>query len=217
MSRGPLRSAIALCLLPSLLAPLALADAPPAAPAAPAASAPTGLDFDLMPTVERPADPVAEALKKKATEQLESKVRTRRRMLVMHQAFGFATLAVMAATLVVGQLNYDDKYGGGNDTGKFIPWHAGLGFATTALFATTGALALFAPNPYPKSTKFDTALVHKLAMIMATVGMVTQIVLGPIATAREGHLDQRNIILAHVISGYATFGFMVAGTVAYVF
>lgn len=43
------------------------------------------------------------------------------------------------------------------------------------------------------------------------------LLIGPIAAAREGHLDQRNMALAHVISGYATFGFMAAGTLAYVF
>jgi len=148
---------------------------------------------------------------------LESKVRLRRSVLVWHQALGFVTLAGLAAACVIGQLNYDDKYLSGTDNGRFYNAHLGLGVGTGALFAVTGILALAAPNPYPKPIKFDTALLHKLAMALATAGMVAQMVLGPITAAREGKLDQRQWATAHLVTGYATFGFMATGVLAYVF
>jgi len=150
-------------------------------------------------------------------EELTRKVQSRRRILQAHQALGFVTLAGLAATLVIGQLNYQDKYGGGGDTGRFYPAHLGLAASTTALFATTGILALAAPNPYPKPVRFDAALVHKLSMALATAGMVAQSVLGPITASREGKLDQRDWALAHLVTGYATFGFMATGVLAFVF
>jgi hypothetical protein len=150
-------------------------------------------------------------------EEIERLSRRRRTMLVAHQVFGFATLAALAATLVVGQLVYDDKYARGDDNGRFNDAHLGLSIVATGLFATTGVLGLFAPNPYPKPIKLDTALVHKLSMLAAAIGMVAQIVLGPVAAAREGKLDQRDYAVAHLVAGYATFGFMAAGTLAYVF
>jgi hypothetical protein len=119
---------------------------------------------------------------------------------------------------VIGQLNYQDKYGThGADTGRFYNAHLGLAGSTTALFATTGILALAAPNPYRKPVRFDAALVHKLSMALATAGMVAEAVLGPITASREGKLDQREWALAHLVTGYATFGFMATGVMAFVF
>lgn len=85
------------------------------------------------------------------------------------------------------------------------------------MFATTGALALFAPDPYPKKYRLDSAMVHRVAMALATAGMVTQMVLGPIIDLRVGRLDQSKLALGHLITGYATFAFMATGTFAYMF
>ncbi len=222
MIERTLRYAVIGLVVPSLIAASARAeDAGPDAPrgTAPTASAPPSggdsFDFNFMPQ----ANPAEEAARKKHAEEVEKKARTRRKMLLAHQALGFVTLAVLAATCVVGQFTYLDKYGGGNDDNRALyASHAVLAIASTSLFATTGALAVAAPNPYEKSRwHFDTALVHKASMLLATLGMVAQIVLGPITASREGHLDQRDLALAHVITGYATFGFMAAGTIAYVF
>ena len=54
-------------------------------------------------------------------------------------------------------------------------------------------------------------------MILATAGMVTQMVLGPITASYEGKQEQRNLALGHLITGYATYGFMTAGVLAFVF
>src|SRR5207248_2406197 len=134
--------------------------------------------------------------------------RLRRTMLKWHQGLGFTTLAVLAATLVIGQLDYLDKFDtGGNFTQKYTEAHWALAGAATALFATTGMLALFAPNPYPKPLKFDAAFVHKAAMAAATACFVAQIILGPISVAKQGTVLERPLALSHLVIGYASWGF----------
>lgn len=169
------------------------------------------LDFDLL------GAPPAALKPRAADPELEARVRRRRRMLLVHQAFGLTTLGALAATTVVGQLNLNDKYRGGGDTGRYQGLHKGLAFTTAGLFAVTGSLALFAPVPYARHRGFDTATVHKIAMGTATLGMLAQIVLGVQAHAREGHLDQRSFATAHQVVGYATLGAMTVGAVSFVF
>jgi hypothetical protein len=189
---------------------------PPSPAVQPAPSA-AGDDFNFELLSQRGQLP-APSLIASQDEKLTQKVQSRRRILQAHQALGFVTLVGLAATLVIGQLNYQDKYGSnGADTGRFYNAHLGLAGSTTAVFATTGILALAAPNPYRKPVKLDAALVHKLSMALATAGMVAEGVLGPITASREGKLDQRDWALAHLVTGYATFGFMATGVLAFVF
>ncbi len=144
-------------------------------------------------------------------------VKKRRLMLQLHQGFGFATLAVFAATIVVGQLNYIDKFGGGDYTDRYDRPHLGLAATTTALFATDGILALAAPNPYPKPIRVDAALLHKVMMGIATAGMLTEIALGFVSESKAGELQQRDLALGHLVNGYVTFAAMATGYLAYVF
>jgi hypothetical protein len=201
-------SARAFCLGLAIILGGRAAHAEPSPSPSPAAS----LDFNLLPEAPKmtPADLAR-------LERLDRDVRRRRKLLTAHQAAGFATLALLALTLVLGQLNFQDKYGGGGDTGLYQPYHLGLGITTTVAFTTTGILALAAPNPYPKPTRLDAALVHKLAMALATGGIVAQLILGPVTASREGRLDQRDWALAHLVTGYTTFAFTAAGTLAFVF
>lgn len=187
------------------------------APAAPAASTGNDLNFDLFGN-EQKKSPLDEAREKARLAELERKVHLRRQLLVWHQALGFVTLAALAATDIVGQLNYDDKYTrSGTDTGRFATAHEGLGIGTTIAFGATGILALAAPNPYPKPLRFDAALVHKVAMAVATACFVTQVILGPITAVSDGKLYQRDLATAHLVTGYGAFAFMAAGVLAYVF
>jgi hypothetical protein len=166
------------------------ADAP--APGQPSAT----FDFDLLPEqAKTPAD----LLK---AEQIDHELQLRRTMLKLHQAFGIATVALLAATVVVGQMNYYDKFSGQN-TGQFEVWHDYFEAATTASFATTGLLALFAPVPIPKKTD-GTMLVHKVAMITATAGFAAEIILGIVTVSLEGHENQQTLAEAHLVTGYAT-------------
>lgn len=194
----------------------AAADAAPA-PSPPAAAA--SMDFDLFADQPKP-DPAQAAAQAAKAAAVEKQIGVRRKMLIAHQAIGFTTLAVMAAAVAVGQVNYVARYGSlndGLDYDRYQSAHLGLTITSTALFTTLGILGVAAPNPYPKPLKADAALVHKVAMILATAGMVTQMILGPITASYEGKLEQRQLAVGHVVTGYATWGFMAAGVLAYVF
>ncbi len=168
--------------------------------------APSQLDFNLLGAPKEKADPA-----------LQHRIEMRRTMLTLHQGFGIATLAALAATTIVGQLDFNDRFRGGGDTGKYHGWHAGLAYGTSALFLTTGLLALLAPKPYPKPVRLDTALLHKIAMGTAAAGMITQIVLGIVSRGQAGSVSERNLATAHQIVGYATLGAMTTGVVVLFF
>ena len=162
--------------------------------------------------------PESQASEQQRIAQLEKKVHLRRALLQWHQALGFATLALLAVTDIIGSLNYYDKYdANGTDRGTFTTWHEGLGIGTASLFAVTGVLALAAPNPYPKPVKLDAALLHKLSMLMATACFAAQVVMGPIMAVSDGKLYQKDLALAHVVVGWSAFAFMGVGTLAFVF
>jgi hypothetical protein len=163
------------------------------------AAKPASEDFDLLP---KEAAPDAAALARQ--QKLERKLAQRRTMLQFHQLAGFLTLASLTTTVVLGQLDYLDKYGGRGDTGTFHLWHRWMGAAATGIFAGTASLAVFAPVPIEKRTRLDTATLHKIAMTVAAAGMVTEIVLGIVTASKEGQLVQRDYARAHQIVGYAT-------------
>lgn len=207
---------------PALLALLLLAQAPaepsapeapatpdlsPPPPAAPAPAAP-GLDFDLLEPAPAPAPDPA----------FERRVARRRTMLQLHQGLGLATFASMAATSVVGQLHFDDRFRGGGDTGKYRSAHKTLAVTTATLFAGAGLLALIAPEPYAKrEAQLDTATLHKVAMGVAAAGLVAQVVLGTSARGQAGSTRERDLAAAHQLVGYATLGAMTVGTVVLLF
>ncbi len=203
---------VCLLLLVGLARPTFAQPAPAPAPARPPA-----LDFNLLDDPAAKKAPAADAAKAARDRDFDRKVKRRRSILLWHQGLGFATLVALAATCVIGQLNYQDKYGPGNDDARYYNAHLGLAVSTSALFATTGILALAAPEPYKKPLRADTALAHKVLMAVATAGMAAQLVLGPIAAFREGKLDQRDYALAHLVTSYATFAAMATGVLVYVF
>ena len=183
------------------------ADAPLAgAPAAPLPS----LDFDLL-------DPPTAPMAPKPNPAFESSVRTRRTMLELHQALGFATWAAVATTVVLGQLQLHDRYGGGGDTGKFRIPHLAFAIGSSTLFAGTGLLAAFAPSPFERREGLSTALLHKVMMYIATAGMAAQIILGIVTGLREGALDQRAFAATHQAVGYVTAGALTVGAVTLFF
>jgi len=103
-------------------------------------------DFELLPP-EKPPD-LAERLRQ---HRIEEGIARRRALLTVHQAVGLGMLAGLATTVVLGQLNYQDKYGGGGDTGRWYNAHRDAALITSAFFATAGTLALLAPNPSRKA------------------------------------------------------------------
>jgi hypothetical protein len=163
-------------------------------------------DFNLLAPEKKP-DSVGLA----AQARIQRESERRRTLLRLHQIGGFATLATMTATVVLGQLNYMDKYGGGGDYGTYATPHKFVAYTAAGVFAATGILAVIAPNPFDKPFRLDTATMHRAAMIVATAGMATQIVLGIATAGKEGTLAQRDLALAHQIVGYTTLAATATG------
>lgn len=203
--------AVALLLPPSAHAEESPAGKPAEAPASKpdlSVRPPPGLELLIDEKAPLPArDPAFEEL-----------VQRRRTLLSVHQAVGLATWGLLATTVVVGQLNYNDLYGrNAAYTQRYRETHVALAGATTASFAFTGILALAAPEPYPKRVRLDTATVHKVSMGLTALGFVGQIALGYLTHNSPNFVDQRRLAQTHQALGYATLGTMTIGAVTLVF
>ncbi len=163
----------------------------PAKPAAkPAKPPPSSLDFDLLGE-GKPAPKVDDKALKK-----------RRSMLNAHQVIGFGIGVLELATVVVGQLNYDDKFNGPN-TNKYKQTHQILAWTTVGLFLVNGTIALLAPVPLKTPHKgWDRTTVHKVAMFTALGLMLLEGALGYYTTTREGNLNQQTVATVHLGLGY---------------
>jgi hypothetical protein len=153
-------------------------------------------------------------------DEVAARASRRRWMLKTHQILGLTTWALMAATVVVGQLNYNQLYGGGGGSTKWQGKHQALIASTTVAFAGTGAFALFAPKPYDRPLQLDTGLVHRIAVAGATLGMVSEIVLGVVTSRRADAGNPRSLktlARTHQIIGYSTFGMLTVAATVWVF
>jgi hypothetical protein len=183
------------------------------APVSTELAAPAGpsLDFDLLGSSSEIAAAAA------PSPELEQSVGMRRTMLTVHQTLGIGLTGLMGATMVTGQLNYLDRFGGPS-TARYQSSHAFLATATLATFAGAGLLAFFAPVPLEKkSDGIDRVAVHKWSMIGATVGMVAEGTLGILTANREGYADQATLARARLGIGYFTLLCMTVGVSALVF
>lgn len=151
------------------------------------------MDFDLLGKAKAPP-PSAE----------DARMKKRRSYLQAHQKVGLGILGLELATVLVGQLNYNDKFGTAN-TGKYVLPHQVLAYTTFGVFAVGGTLALLAPRPAKKPDRgWDRVRFHKIFMALATAGMVAQAYYGISTRNREGYLDQQQIAKTHLIIGYGT-------------
>ena len=190
---------------------------PSAVPAPTPSDKPAGLDFHFFEP-EDAASAGADSVAKSANISELSK--KRRRRLETHQFLGLTTWAFMAASCIIGQLNYNDLYGGGSGRGSYMMPHRLLVYSTAGLFTATGIYALLAPQPYRKPLKFDTGLVHRIAAIGATAGMIAEVALGFITarTADSGNSSGiKSMAKVHDAIGWTTFGFMTAAGAAWIF
>lgn len=164
------------------------------------------LDFDLLGDAPKPSI---------AAE--DPSLKTRRKMLTLHQGLGLGLLGLQVASTVTGQLNYSDKFGTAN-TGRYKATHQVLVYSNLAAFAVVGGIALFAPtekNAPPRP--FGRTTIHKIGMALATAGMISQGVLGIRTAQREGYLDKQTYGRAHLAVGYATLAAMSVAVGAIVF
>jgi hypothetical protein len=152
------------------------------------------LDFDLLGKAPPPTVKIDDAAMKQ-----------RASMLGLHQKVGLGMLGLQLATTVVGQLNYNDKYGSNAPvTGQYELPHAVLAYSTLGVFVVTGAIALLAPANPVKKDSYDRLTLHKAGMALATAGMIAQGALGIYANQQEGRIDQAQIAQTHLIVGYLT-------------
>ncbi len=189
---------------------LASNERPSAAGESSSAQASPSLDFDLLGDQgKEAADPQAQKVLKE--------MQTRRFMLTVHQTAGFALAGLMVGTMVTGQLNYADKFGGPN-TGRYETIHSIFAISTEVIFAATGALALLSPVPVapPKDAGWSRADVHRFGMLGATAGMVAEAGFGAWTASREGAPDQAKLGAIHLAIGYTTLAFMIVAVGAIV-
>jgi hypothetical protein len=174
------------------------------------------MDFDFFAGEDSAAKQDSDSPQPDSSE-VTAKASRRRWMLKVHQTLGITTWALMAATVTVGQLNYNQLHGGGGGNTKWQGPHKILIASTALAFTATGAFAMLAPNPYSRPLKLDTSLIHRIAVAGATLGMITEIVLGVVTSRRAdagNPRSQGNLARAHQIVGYSTFGMLtLAGTV----
>jgi len=174
------------------------------------------LDFDLLDNQKGKVAPAFDPVAAAHAQKLAAEVKTRRRVLSWHQGLGLATIGALALTMVLGTLDYVDKFGGGDYTGRYTAAHEGLSIVSTAGFTTTAILGLAAPTPYKKPIKADAALAHKVLMGVAAAAFIANLILGPISASKEGTLMQRDLAGAHIGIGYGSLAAMLGGWLTFV-
>lgn len=172
-------------------------------------------DLDLF------GDTAAEKAKL-AEPDLEGELGTRRWMLKTHQILGMATLALTAATVLIGHFNYDRLYGPGrNGSDGLLMTHRVLAYSTVGAFATTATFSVFAPKRVQREDSgFSTVDIHKLAVAGASLGMLAQVGLG-FAAGRAADAGNPNtparLAGAHQVVGWATLGLLTTAAVSLLF
>jgi hypothetical protein len=172
------------------------------------------MDFDLFGDTE--------SVPREAIDpSVGARAQTRRSMLQTHQILGLSTLTLMTTTAVIGQINYMDLYGrGGARSGDYLLAHRIASYTTAGVFLSTAVFALFAPAPYERRGGFDNAMLHRLAVIGASAGLVTQVVLGFVTARSADAGNARNVetfATIHQAVGYTTLGLMTVAATVWLF
>ena len=171
-------------------------------------------------------------------EGLGEALRRRQSLAGLHRALGIATWVAMAATVVLGVLQYYNLYGffgGQEDTpcvrGDAIfgqdqcwgtPWpHRIAALGTTVLYTATFAVSLLMPDPMDLSSQESDhareVRIHKALRWVHLVGMILQIGLGFATGQNWLGLDRANefgamqaLATVHQAIGLVTFGTLTA-------
>ncbi len=197
------------------LAIIADSPTPPSRPIEAAASRPaeakpgTDLSFDLLPPSAL-VDPAKAA-------KIEKQMKLRRTLLTIHLINGYALLAALGVTEVLGALDFYDRFGGGGYTNRYNDWHEAFAVASTVIFAGQAGLAIAAPNPFPKAAGLTASTFHRIFEYTAAAGMATEIVTGPVSAAMAGKISERDWAVAHLLIGSITYALVIAGYLAWFF
>lgn len=168
-----------------------------------------------------------------AEEELNRALRSRADFIRIKRPLGIAAWASMTVTMALGTLRYINRFGGGwsdtpctNDGAVFGVWgctggllyaHLGSALLTSALYYTTGALAIAMPDPENASEgNSDYARTLRLHKVLAWVhffGMIAQSALGFLVSnlgfniANEDEYDTaRMLATVHLGIGFVTYG-----------
>lgn len=138
-------------------------------------------------------------------EERQKEMKARRNMLAFHQIGGFATLAALAATVVLGQIAY-------NGDESMGPVHGAMAMTAVTLYFTTATLAIFTPPPTIRRKEWSTVSTHKLLATIHFSGMLLTPFLGSMVA--DNRRDLRTI---HLVSGYVTTAAFAGAMVAVTF
>ncbi len=134
----------------------------------------------------------------------EKEMHLRRTMLTAHQIGGFTTLAAMLATVVVGQMIYNDYPNRTSNNMRNLK--STLASTTIFLYFGTASLSVFTPPPMVRHKEWSTISTHKLLGTVHFTGMILTPLLASYigGDERPGSSISRNAETLHMISGYTT-------------
>jgi len=132
----------------------------------------------------------------------EKEMKLRRTMLEAHEIAGFATLAAMIATCVVGQIAYNEYPNRINPTVGSLK--SSLAAATILMYFGTASLSIFTPPPMIRRNEWSTVSTHKLLATIHFTGMLLTPLLADYIGGEHGGKISRTGETVHMISGYTT-------------
>ncbi len=142
----------------------------------------------------------------------------RRTMLSTHQVLGFATLALMTASVVFGQILLNDyealRF---EEALRNRQTHRTLSIITFGTYMSTAAMSTFAPPPLIRRDEWNTVSTHKLFAIFHFSGMVAQPILAIMASNSRDLEQIRTLRRAHQIVGYFTLAALAAAMLTLTF
>jgi hypothetical protein len=148
-------------------------------------------------------------------EGREREMGLRRTMLTAHETAGFATLAAMITTCIVGQYAYD-KYPKSISPG-LGSFKSTLGWTTVAMYFGTASLSIFSPPPLIRRHEWSSVSTHKLLAVIDFTGiLLTPILASGIGNERRGNFS-RTVETVHMVSGYTTTAAFAASMLVIVF
>lgn len=179
-----------------------VAAVPKLAPDTPTTSSPSNID--LTPDTKKRLL-VAE---KKTAEELREE--WRQRIALWHQALGIGAMILMAATVILGQINVIDFLEDRLSPQPMLWAHRIAAIGTTVSYSGARILAWMLPKPEAdddyQSEGFDSAKVHGLLSWIHGIGMLALLVGGIInARAIPAYTVGKKIFtVSHLVGGYVT-------------
>jgi hypothetical protein len=158
-----------------------------------------------------------------ARSHLAEQIRARETVAGIHRAFGIATWAAMAATAVLGWIQFADEYGFNGAEAQTAcannnavlqdfcspnpPWaHMIAGFTTAALYITTATISFLIPEPVGPNADVE---LHKTLRWFHMATMLATAVFGVVTANIDASFETRQALAAiHQGLGVTTFGLL---------